>query len=148
MSKAEMEMSPSQLIDAKIKGLGGWRGNTLTLVRQLIREADPAVVEAGKWSKRTNRSGVGVGDAGGRAEWVWGGRAAECENGVGQLAVDGEVTRRQLMAWGKKLRHEIREHELTTAELVYGIDIAASKGVSGASFIRGCVLNYEGPVVA
>lgn len=60
MSKAEMEMSPSQLIDAKIKGLGGWRGNTLTLVRKLIREADPAVVEAVKWRKPTNLLGVPV----------------------------------------------------------------------------------------
>jgi hypothetical protein len=60
MSEAEMEMSPSQLIDAKIEGLGGWRGNTLTLVRKLIREADPAVVEAVKWRKPTNLLGVPV----------------------------------------------------------------------------------------
>ncbi len=41
--------SPSQLIDARIKELGGWRGETLARVRALIREADPEVVEEWKW---------------------------------------------------------------------------------------------------
>jgi hypothetical protein len=43
------ENSPSQLIDARIKDLGDWRGETLARVRGLIREADPAVVEEWKW---------------------------------------------------------------------------------------------------
>ena len=42
--------SPSQLIDAKIKSLADWRGQTLALVRALIQQADPAVVEEWKWS--------------------------------------------------------------------------------------------------
>jgi hypothetical protein len=41
--------TPSQLIDAKIKGLGDWRGKTLARVRALIKQADPDVVEEWKW---------------------------------------------------------------------------------------------------
>src|ERR1700755_1818571 len=41
--------SPSQLIDARIKQLGDWRGETLARVRTLIRQADPEVVEEWKW---------------------------------------------------------------------------------------------------
>jgi hypothetical protein len=50
----------SQLIDAKIAELGGWRGELLARVRKLIREADPEVVEAVKWRKPSNPSGVPV----------------------------------------------------------------------------------------
>jgi hypothetical protein len=52
--------SPSHLIDAKIEGLGGWRGETLSRLRNLIREADPQVVEAVKWRKPSNMLGVPV----------------------------------------------------------------------------------------
>ena len=41
--------SPSQLIDARIKELSDWRGETLARVRSLIRQADPDVVEEWKW---------------------------------------------------------------------------------------------------
>jgi hypothetical protein len=41
--------APSRLIDARIKELGDWRGETLSRVRSLIREADPDVVEEWKW---------------------------------------------------------------------------------------------------
>ena len=41
--------SASRLIDARIKELGDWRGETLARVRALIKEADPAVVEEWKW---------------------------------------------------------------------------------------------------
>jgi hypothetical protein len=41
--------SPSQLIDARIKELGDWRGETLARVRGLIKQADPEVVEEWKW---------------------------------------------------------------------------------------------------
>ena len=46
--------SPSQLIDARIKELSDWRGETLARVRKLIREADPEVVEEVKWRKPSN----------------------------------------------------------------------------------------------
>jgi len=41
--------SPSQLIDARIAELGDWRGETLARIRNLIKEADPDVVEEWKW---------------------------------------------------------------------------------------------------
>jgi len=46
--------SRSQLIHARIKELGDWRGETLARVRTLIREADPEVVEEVKWRKPSN----------------------------------------------------------------------------------------------
>ena len=39
----------SALIDARIRELGDWRGKTLAKVRELIQEADPAIVEEWKW---------------------------------------------------------------------------------------------------
>jgi hypothetical protein len=42
--------SPSRQIDARIKELGDWRGETLARVRGLIKQADPEVVEEWKWS--------------------------------------------------------------------------------------------------
>jgi hypothetical protein len=41
--------APSRLIDARIKDLGDWRGETLAHVRKLIRRAIPDVVEEWKW---------------------------------------------------------------------------------------------------
>jgi hypothetical protein len=41
--------SPSRLIDARIKELGDWRGEALARVRNLIKQADPEVVEEWKW---------------------------------------------------------------------------------------------------
>jgi len=41
--------SASELIDARIENLGGWRGETLARVRALIQAADPEVVEEWKW---------------------------------------------------------------------------------------------------
>jgi hypothetical protein len=41
--------SPSQLIDARIEELGGWRSETLARVRALVKQADPDVVEEWKW---------------------------------------------------------------------------------------------------
>ena len=55
----------SALIDAKIAGLGGWRGEALATLRALIREADPEIVETVKWRKPTNPSGVPVWERGG-----------------------------------------------------------------------------------
>jgi len=41
--------SPTELIDARIKDLGDWRGEMLARLRALIKEADPEVVEEWKW---------------------------------------------------------------------------------------------------
>ena len=40
----------SQLIDARIKELGDWRGKMLSRLRAVIKDADPEVVEEWKWS--------------------------------------------------------------------------------------------------
>ena len=42
-------MSPSKLIDARIKELGDWRGERLAKIRSLIKQAAPKVVEEWKW---------------------------------------------------------------------------------------------------
>jgi len=47
--KAVENKSASQLIDARIKDLGDWRGEMLGRLRGLVREADPEVVEEWKW---------------------------------------------------------------------------------------------------
>ena len=49
-SASEESKSPSQLIDARIKELGDWRGKMLSRLRTLVKEADPEVVEEWKWS--------------------------------------------------------------------------------------------------
>ena len=48
-SESEKATSPSQLIDARIKELGDWRGTMLSRLRALVKEADPDVVEEWKW---------------------------------------------------------------------------------------------------
>ena len=53
-----VEATASQLIDSKIAALGDWRGETLRRIREIIREADPDVVETVKWRKPSNPSGV------------------------------------------------------------------------------------------
>jgi hypothetical protein len=58
--RANAEASPSSLIDAKIAALGDWRGETLARLRQLIKAADPDIVEEVKWRKPSNPSGVPV----------------------------------------------------------------------------------------
>ena len=53
-SSAEDVESPSQLIESRIKELGDWRGQTLSRLRALIKQADPDVVEEWKWRKPSN----------------------------------------------------------------------------------------------
>src|SRR5665213_2248185 len=48
-SGSQKSESPSQLIDARIKELGDWRGTMLSRLRTLFKEADPDVVEEWKW---------------------------------------------------------------------------------------------------
>ena len=56
--------SPSELIEAKIAELGDWRGERLAQIRDIIRRADPDVVEEWKWRKATS-PGVPVWSHGG-----------------------------------------------------------------------------------
>ena len=47
--KKRANASPSRLIDGRIKELGDWRGETLSRIRALIKQADPEVTEEWKW---------------------------------------------------------------------------------------------------
>jgi len=58
-------LSWSELIDARIQGLGDWRGDMLAHLRALIRQADPEVEEECKWVKPSNPWGVPVWSHGG-----------------------------------------------------------------------------------
>jgi hypothetical protein len=48
------EEAASARITARIKELGGWRGEMLAHIRQLIHDADPDIVEEWKWAKATS----------------------------------------------------------------------------------------------
>lgn len=54
------EKSPSQQINAIIKDASAWQGRKLSQLRDLIKKADPAVVEEVKWKKPSKPSGVPV----------------------------------------------------------------------------------------
>jgi len=53
-SPSTERQSASELIDKRIAELGDWRGETLSRMRKLIKEADPDVVEEVKWVKKTS----------------------------------------------------------------------------------------------
>jgi hypothetical protein len=53
-SGASQGQSASELISKRIAELGDWRGDTLSRMRKLIREADPDVVEEVKWVKSSS----------------------------------------------------------------------------------------------
>jgi len=59
-SDSSGSQSASEQIDAIIADLGNWRGQTLGSVRDLIKHADPQVVEEVKWRKPSNPMGVPV----------------------------------------------------------------------------------------
>jgi hypothetical protein len=48
-SGKQTSQSPAELIDARIKELGDWRGKMLSRIRTVVRQADPDVVEQWKW---------------------------------------------------------------------------------------------------
>jgi len=51
---ADDETNASELIDKRIEELGDWRGQTLSKVRRIVKDADPEVVEEWKWAKATS----------------------------------------------------------------------------------------------
>jgi len=53
-SSAGRKLPASRLIDERIRELGDWRGKTLSMVRRIIKEADPDIVEEWKWAKQTS----------------------------------------------------------------------------------------------
>ncbi len=60
MNSSPEEKSPSEQIDAIIQEQSDWRGQKLSQLRDLIRQADPAVVEEVKWKKPSRPQGVPV----------------------------------------------------------------------------------------
>src|SRR2546421_9277792 len=58
MSDASAPEEASETIDAIVEQLGDWRGAALARVRELIRQAEPDVVEEIKWRKASNPLGV------------------------------------------------------------------------------------------
>ncbi len=58
--QADRAASPSRLVDARIKALNDWRGETLARVRSLIKQANSDVAEEVKWRKPSNPLGVPV----------------------------------------------------------------------------------------
>ena len=54
MKTPEPVQSASAIIDARIRELGDWRGDMLARVREIIRAADPEIVEEWKWVKPTS----------------------------------------------------------------------------------------------
>jgi hypothetical protein len=51
---AHDEKSAAELIQQRISELGDWRGKLLSKVREIVKEADPDVVEEWKWAKATS----------------------------------------------------------------------------------------------
>lgn len=60
MTKATSRSSVSRLIDARIRELDDWRGETLARVRKIILQADARIGETVKWVKPSNPHGVPV----------------------------------------------------------------------------------------
>jgi hypothetical protein len=58
--RKDQSESPFELIDARIEEVGDWRGEVLSRMRGLIKQADPEVVEEVKWRKPSNPAGVPV----------------------------------------------------------------------------------------
>ena len=54
MQVARDETNASEQIEARIRELGDWRGQVLSRVRGIIKQADPDVVEEWKWAKATS----------------------------------------------------------------------------------------------
>lgn len=57
-NEAQSASPTSSRVDEKIHSIGGWRAETLAVIRRLIHEAIPAVTEDCKWVKPTNPLGV------------------------------------------------------------------------------------------
>jgi hypothetical protein len=53
-SSASQDENASELITKRITELGDWRGKILKRIRQLIKQADPDIVEEWKWAKATS----------------------------------------------------------------------------------------------
>jgi hypothetical protein len=59
-TSSHKDPSGSQLVDAKIKALGDWRGRMMSRLRAVIKKADARIIEEMKWKKPSNPMGVPV----------------------------------------------------------------------------------------
>ena len=59
-TSSDKDPSGSQLVDAKIKALGDWRGRMMSRLRAVIKKADAGIIEEMKWKKPSNPMGVPV----------------------------------------------------------------------------------------
>ena len=59
-TSSDKDPSGSQLVDAKIKALGDWRGRMMSRLRVVIKKADAGIIEEMKWKKPSNPMGVPV----------------------------------------------------------------------------------------
>ena len=59
-TSSDKDPSGSQLVDAKIKALGDWRGRMMSRLRAVIKQADAGIIEEMKWKKPSNPMGVPV----------------------------------------------------------------------------------------
>jgi len=59
-TSSDKDPSGSQLVDAKIKALGDWRGRMMSRLRAVIKKADARIIEEMKWKKPSNPMGVPV----------------------------------------------------------------------------------------
>ena len=115
-SGSQKSKSPSQLIDARIKELGDWRGKTLSKVRGIIKEADPEVAEEWKWVKPTNpgtpvwshHGGICTGETYKNAVKLtfFKGAALDDPSGLFNSSLDGKVRRAIDFHEGEKIDEE------------------------------------------
>ena len=99
--------SPSRLIDARIKELDDWRGETLARLRGLIKEADPGVVEEWKWEVPVwSRDGlICTGEAYKKVVKLTFAKGAQLEDpkGLFNSSLDGKVRRAIDFHQGEKI---------------------------------------------
>ena len=60
MNSTPNDVPPSEQIDAIIEAADDWKGETLSLLRAVIKKADPSVIEEVKWKKPSQPAGVPV----------------------------------------------------------------------------------------
>jgi hypothetical protein len=108
MKKPLAAEDASALIDERIKELADWRGKTFAMVRKLIHEADPAIVEEWKWMGTPVFSHDGIVCTGETYKAVVKltfakGAALEDPNGLFNSSLDGNVRRAIDIHEGEKL---------------------------------------------
>ena len=129
MKKTVAVESASALIDEKIKELGDWRGKMLAKVREVIREADPEIVEEWKWMGTPVWSHGGIVCTGETYKKVVKmtfakGAALNDPSGLFNSSLDGNVRRAIDIHEGEKL-DETALKDLIRAGVALNLDLKA-----------------------